>query len=352
MLALSLGLGGLAMSAQPAPDINRAQTGDAQAQYDLAAAYFQGTGDITRNIPRALEWLEKAAAQGHIAASYRLGEIYYHGHGGVQPDLEKAANAFRRPAVADYMEAKVYLGYLYFTGQGVPVDEERGIALLREAAARGLEPAWKLLWEAFANSNLEPLHEAELSGMLEAGVAAGDLRAKETLGLRLMLGQDGTRNVERARTLLPEAAERGSVLAASALAQDLGERLGGPDAAGLTPRQRTDLDVQFKRMVHLIAVHGGAQGRDTCIRVITRLVPLAQLAPKEADGSIVVSDDLVAALAWARIHRGDPAAAPEILAWARAGEAWIADYTRIRERVANRERSLRSELERAGPKTP
>ncbi len=349
LAVLCAGLAGAVLPARAASDLAAAQAGNAEAQYGMAAAYFQGTDGYERDIAQALEWLQRAADQGYMPAAYRLGEIYFHGYGGVPRDLVKAAAAFRRPAVADYEEAKVYLGYLYFIGEGgLARDEERGIVLLREAAARGQQAAWKLLWEAYADGKLAPIHEDELVAMIEAGAAAGDPRAQETLGLRLLLGPEAQRDLPQARALLSALAERGSVLAATAMADDIGALLDGPAADRLSDRERRDLDARFKRMVHLIAVHGGKQGRDAFIRVLTRLTPLAQHAPRDAGGSIVVSDDLVAALAWGRIHREDQDPQPEVLRWVREGEAWIADYPRIRDRVDTRERTLRAELERAG----
>lgn len=339
-------IAGLRLGAQPAPDLLAAQAGDAQAQYDVAGAYFQGIAGMERDIPKAMEWLGKAAAQGHIEAGYRLGEIYFHGYGGIEKDMAKAAAAFRRPAVADFEEAKVYLGYLNFTGQGVTQDTDRGIALLREAAARGQAAAWKLLWEAYAAGQLVPLHEDERNGMIEAGVEAGDVRAKESFGLRMLLGQGRERDPARARPLLMELAELGSVIAATAMAQDIGERVEGPGSEQLSSRERRDLEAKYKRMVHLIAVFGGPQGRDAFIRTLTRLTPLAVQAPRDADGSIVVNDELVAALAWGRIHRDDPDQEPDVLRWLREGEAWIADYQRIRDRVDARERIFRGERAR------
>ena len=72
---LALGLAGFVAFAagQTAPDEVKAKLGDAQAQYELAAAYFQGQAGYARNVPLALEWLGKAAAQGNVQASYRLG---------------------------------------------------------------------------------------------------------------------------------------------------------------------------------------------------------------------------------------------------------------------------------------
>lgn len=345
---LALGLAGFASLTvgRAAPDEAKAKLGDTQAQYELAAAYFQGQEGYPRNVPLALEWLGKAAAQGSAAANYRLGEIYFHGYGGVPKDLAKAAAAFG--AAPDYQEAKIYLGYLYFMGQGVTVDEAKGIKLLREASAQSLANANKLLWEAYAAGKLNPVNELELGRLLEAGVAAGDVRAKEALGVRLMMGQGVPKDVARARQMLPEMAERGSVLAASAMAQDIGERLTDPHAK-LSEREQVVLDTQFRRMVHLVAVFGGQNGRETYVRVIARLTPLAQLAPKEADGAIVVSDDLVEAIAWARIYRDGGGEDKPTLEWLKASEAWIANYGRIRERLAAKERMLGNELARVAP---
>lgn len=345
---LALGLAGFVALAtgQAPPDEVKAKLGDAQAQYELAAAYFQGQAGYARNVPLALEWLGKSAAQGNVQANYRLGEIYFHGYGGTPKDLVKAAKAF---AVApDYQEAKIYLGYMYFMGQGLAMNETKGIQFLREASAKGMANANKLLWEAYVAGKLTPVDDAELSRLLEAGVAAGDVRAKEALGVRLMMGQNVPKDVVRARGMLPEIAERGSVLAASALAQDIGERLTDPKVA-LSERERAALDTQFKRMVHLVAVFGGLKGRETYVRVIARLMPLAQLAPKDADGSMVVSDDVVEALAWAKIYREGGGNDRPILDWLAAGEQWIAGYARIQGRLSAKERMLATELARLTP---
>jgi hypothetical protein len=345
-LASSLVLLTLAATGRAAPDTAKALQGDAQAQYELAAAYFQGQPGFGQNVPLALEWLGKSAAQGNAAANYRLGEIYFHGYGGVAKDFAKAAAAFG--AVPDYEEAKVYLGFMYFMGQGVAADEMRGITLLREAAAKGFANANKLLWEAYVGGKLKPVDDAELGRLLEAGVAAEDIRAKEALGVRLMMGQGVPKDAARARLMLPAMAERGSVLAASAMAQDIGERLTNPKEV-LDERTRSMLELQFKRMVHLVAVFGGQKGRETYVQVISRLTPLAVLAPKDGDGSIVVNDNLVEALAWARIYRTDGGTDQATLEWLAAGEIWIAGYGRINDRLAAKQRMLDNELARVAP---
>lgn len=54
----------------------KANAGDAQVQFELASCYANGT-DAERNAEPALEWLRKAAEQGHINAQHALGLYYF-----------------------------------------------------------------------------------------------------------------------------------------------------------------------------------------------------------------------------------------------------------------------------------
>jgi len=53
----------------------KANDGDAQAQFDLALCYANGT-DVEKNLELAFEWHKKAAEQGHVNAQFALG-LYY-----------------------------------------------------------------------------------------------------------------------------------------------------------------------------------------------------------------------------------------------------------------------------------
>ncbi|MEW9680145.1 tetratricopeptide repeat protein [Pseudomonas sp. TE50-2] len=55
-----------------------AQTGDAEAQYELGEFYYSGT---PRQLDNALKWFEKASLQGQAQAQYRLGSMFFHGEG-------------------------------------------------------------------------------------------------------------------------------------------------------------------------------------------------------------------------------------------------------------------------------
>ena len=59
------------------------------AQYRLGIRYFNGQ-DVTRNYDKALQWLRKAAEQGHAKAQSHLGDMYSKGEGVAQDDAEAA----------------------------------------------------------------------------------------------------------------------------------------------------------------------------------------------------------------------------------------------------------------------
>jgi hypothetical protein len=55
-----------------------AESGDAEAQYELGEFYYSGT---PRHLDKALKWFEKASLQGQGQAQYRLGSMFFHGEG-------------------------------------------------------------------------------------------------------------------------------------------------------------------------------------------------------------------------------------------------------------------------------
>jgi TPR repeat protein len=75
---------GAAFSADIAALTKAANTGKADAQYELAKAYLDEGED-----GKAAEWFEKAARQGHAQAQYELGTLQFFGWDGVEGDKLK-----------------------------------------------------------------------------------------------------------------------------------------------------------------------------------------------------------------------------------------------------------------------
>ena len=98
--ALVLGCGALTVQAENAADYRAAaETGDAEAQFNLGLCYHYGRG-VAKNLTEAVKWYRKAAEQGHVKAQANLGECYYFGQG-VKQDFKEAAYWYRKAAVLD-----------------------------------------------------------------------------------------------------------------------------------------------------------------------------------------------------------------------------------------------------------
>jgi localization factor PodJL len=92
----------------------RAQTGDPEAQFELAAHYAEDSA-ATGKLALAAQWYEKAAQQGHAVAEYRLASLYEKGRG-VAKDIERAKDLYQRAAEKGNIRAMHNLGVLAAEG--------------------------------------------------------------------------------------------------------------------------------------------------------------------------------------------------------------------------------------------
>jgi localization factor PodJL len=113
-----------------------ALAGDPAAQFEVAARYVEGHG-VSVDLPKAVEWYERAAEAGLPAAQYRLGSIYENGMG-VPKDLGRAQDWYRQAADAGNVKAMHNLAVLYAEGAGGEPDLEAASQLFLKAADRGV----------------------------------------------------------------------------------------------------------------------------------------------------------------------------------------------------------------------
>jgi len=112
-----------------------ADRGDADAQYNIAQAYFLGRG-VPQNSNLAEQWYERAARQGHEDAQANYGLLLFQNgrRREAMPWIERSAG--RGDPRAQYV-----LGTALFNGDLVGQDLPRAYALMSRAAAAGLPPA-------------------------------------------------------------------------------------------------------------------------------------------------------------------------------------------------------------------
>ncbi len=140
--------------------LEKAQSGDALAQYRLAGLYESGSED-SRDYQQAALWYQRAAEQDHPEAAENLGLMYSEGRG-LQQDDAKAFEWFERAARTGSARGKYSLALAYYNGQGTARDFAAANRWYQESAALGY---------ARAMNNLGIMHG------LGEGVAQDDLEA-------------------------------------------------------------------------------------------------------------------------------------------------------------------------------
>ena len=121
------------------PVIEKADSGNAEAQFQTGNAYAKGAG-ITQDNPEAVRWWRRAAEQGHARAQNALALAYSHGPGAPR-DQAEAARWYKAAAEQGLPEGLYNLGYVYEHGLGVAQNHARAAELYQKSAAQGFAPA-------------------------------------------------------------------------------------------------------------------------------------------------------------------------------------------------------------------
>ncbi|HEX4884079.1 MAG TPA: hypothetical protein VFX05_08070 [Casimicrobiaceae bacterium] len=108
--------------------------GDAEAAYELATALT--ARHEARDVARIVELLQFASARGMPRAWYALGMRYLRAEG-VKRDTERAFQLVSAAAMAGELEAQYAAGFMIGQGLGTPGDDAAALAWLRRAADRG-----------------------------------------------------------------------------------------------------------------------------------------------------------------------------------------------------------------------
>lgn len=139
MLALLLAVAALSAAASTLEETRAAaEKGDAEAQYELADAYFFGRG-VPRDCEKTVEWRRKAADQGHAGALYDLGTYALRPRSCLPQDHAEARRWFLLAAERGDARAMRALGVMDLGGLGTPRDVVTGRRWLEKAAHRGAE---------------------------------------------------------------------------------------------------------------------------------------------------------------------------------------------------------------------
>ena len=113
--------------------------GDADAQYNLGLAHYNGWG-VTQSYTQAVKWYTRASEQAQVNAHFNLALMYDYGNG-VEQDYEKAAKWYLPAARQGHAKAQLRLGVLYDNGWGVAKDKVEAARWYRLAARQNIAEA-------------------------------------------------------------------------------------------------------------------------------------------------------------------------------------------------------------------
>ena len=121
--------------------LQKAESGDANAQYQLGQCYFYGLG-TSKNDKEAFKWTSKSADQGNQKAEYNLGASYLQGIGTSKNETE-AFKWYKKAADKGVPLAQYNLGVLYQKGIGVEKNDAEALTWFTKSADQGNAEAKK-----------------------------------------------------------------------------------------------------------------------------------------------------------------------------------------------------------------
>jgi TPR repeat protein len=188
-----------------------AESGDANAQYDLAWMYDTG-GDnkiLAKDTRKAAEWYEKAAVQGHGKAQAGLGLLYVNGDG-VPRDYVKAVDWLQKASAQGNADAQLNLGWLYRDSKGIPKDPAKAFEWWQNAAERGFAHAQFALGVIYNKGEVVPRNVPKVLELWQKAVMQGYPDAQLNLGSMYYFGEGVPKDVVKAAELWQRAAAHGN----------------------------------------------------------------------------------------------------------------------------------------------
>ena len=129
---------------------NKAESGDAAAQFELAQYYESEAGKARserrtlRDQKRAFDSYSRSAEQGFAKAQFNLGHMYNLGQG-VDQDKSQGVDWQVKAAEQGLAEAQFEIGLRYLSGAVLEQDLDSALDMFTEAANQHLVPAQKQL---------------------------------------------------------------------------------------------------------------------------------------------------------------------------------------------------------------
>lgn len=234
---LTLIFASLSSSAEGTADaekiLQRANSGEANAQFELGSCYAAGALGLKKDINEALKWLTLAAEQNHAKAQSYLGIILASGATGKR-DIAKAQTWRELAAKNGDATEKWTLGNAYLFGYLVPRDHARALHWIEEAAKLDHPDALAKVIDLYEKLQAVAKTDAELQAYTQKvdywkkhfsnlelkSAENGNPIAMNAVARKFLKGTDGLpRNIIKAIYWHKKAADKGNLSSIETLAK-------------------------------------------------------------------------------------------------------------------------------------
>lgn len=185
----------------------KAEQGDATAQYFIAWAFWDGT-----NKDEAIKLFKSAADKNLAAAQNRLGYMYQHGWG-LETNYSKAIEWYLKSAAQGYANAEYNVGVMYCEGIGTTSDYVAGVKYIKLAADQGNPPAQNYLGYLYGKGLGVPKDLDESVKYYQMAASSGLAQARMNMGYALEHGEGIQQDYVEAAKYYRLAAEQGHAMA-------------------------------------------------------------------------------------------------------------------------------------------
>ncbi len=180
--------------------LKKAESGDSTAQRNLGSCYYFGLG-TEKDVSKAIELLEKAAAQGDIKAQSKLGSLYLK-----EQKYDKAYFWFKKASDSGDAHAMNNLGSLYNSGLGVQKNEKEGFILHQKSAEQNDSCALYNLAVDYETGRGTDKNMQMAIKVYSQAASAGSPEAQYDLGILYFDGKGVPQNNQKAFELFNMAA--------------------------------------------------------------------------------------------------------------------------------------------------
>ena len=187
---------------------DKAEKGDAEAQFTLGRRYEKGDGRA-QDYAGAVKWYRKAAEQGNAVAENNLGAIYYKGEG-VPQDYIEALKWYQKAAEQGIAAAQSSLGWMYEKGIGVPQNYVEALKWHQKAAEQGNAASQDNLGWMYEKGVGVPQDNVEALKWYLKAAEQGNADAQDNLGICYSVGIGVPKDYESAYFWFSLAADQGA----------------------------------------------------------------------------------------------------------------------------------------------